>query len=361
MLIRSAKAAYRSGSSVQDMTLRDAGIRDCRRKIIIFIDKKNYDNERVGIVDPLKSRIGLAFQINLSITDGRQSLTNIAFGSKSNSSVIRMNVYSYDVLFENNYSDFESAFLTIRSAYGSEIFRNYESSDYPERTSDIIIYNRLYQDSPSMNLMYDSFFSSSAYLVPPLYYTAEHMYEDYNHEFFTLFEDSSIFSSSLKSMVDTHTEISFLDMSQYDSIAQSIQGFYQDITKDEPGLIGEKMTSNLFDSVAPSMITDAVFIYDSESGSNIKGGTVPFMNFRDKRSMAGELQSLKDFIIATCKTVEDEHGSIRAFYSPSLCGDRIRIIGKEDPSISMVKSMHIDRDYTSANSLSGLLSNFNDD
>ncbi len=360
MLLRSAKAAYR-GESIRDMTLKDAGIRDCRRKIFVFIDKKHYDNERMGIVDPLKSHIGLAFQINLSIADGRQSLTNISFGSKSNSSIIRMNVYSYDVLFENGYSDFESAFFTIRSAYGSEIFRNYENVDFPERTSDIIIYNRLYQDSQSMNLMYDSFFSSSPYLIPPIYYTAEHMYQDYNHEFFTLFEDSTIFSSSLRSLVDDRTDISFLDMSQYDSIAQSINGFYQDVTKDEPGLIGEKITSNLFDCVAPSMVSDAVFIYDTESGSNIKGGTVPFMNFRDKKSMANELQSLKDFIVATCKSVEDDHGSIRAFYSPSLCGDRIRIIGKDDQSISMVKGMHIDRDYTSTNALGDLLNNFNDD
>lgn len=359
MLIRSAKASYRK-SSVQETTLRDAGIRDCRRKIIIFIDKKMYDNERMGIVDPLKSHIGLAFQINLSVIDGRDSLTTIAFGNKSNSSVIRMNVYSYDVLFENSYSDFESAFLTIRTAYGSEIFRNYNEPEYAECKSDVIIYNRLYQGAESMNMMYDSFFGSSTYLIPPIYYTAEHMYEDYNHQFFTLFEENTIFSASLKSMIDNYTEVSFLDISQYDSIEQSIRGVYHDITNDEQGLMGEKITSNLFENIVPTMITDTVFIYDTENGSNIRGGSVPFMNFRDKRSMADELQSLKDFIIATCGDIEDEHGSIRVFYSPSLYGDRIRIIGKEDHSITMNKSMHIDRDYTSTNSLSDLLDNYND-
>ena len=350
MLIRSAKAAFQPSGSLE-ASLRGSGIKECRREFLLFIDRAQYEKEQIGAFSPLESKIGLAFQINLSIADGRGSFSFLGRGS--NSSYIRMNVYAYDVHFEGGFKNPDLAYFTLRSAFGSEIYRDY--NEHYEKSSDVSLFNKLY-GSASLDL-YNQFFSGAPIIVLPEYYTEDHMAFELN-DFYSVIDygESVLYTGS--QLIDPHTKIKYMDVSAWGSVEHTLRSIFDKVRENETV---ENSIGGLFTAVAPTMITGTTFQYDTELGSGMKGGSIPFQSYRDPKQVINDLSFVNNMIKIECEALEKTYGSIRVFYTPFLHGDTMRIHVKDQPNLILDKTIGVDRDFSTLHEMNRLVEAIHDD
>lgn len=335
MLILATKSNYQKPESIDETLLTTAGIKECRRNLILFVPKDEYERERKGMPgDPLKSKIGMAFLINLSISNGMGSFTELY--KRHNTSIIRMNVYSFDVLFDNGFKDIQNCTMSLRSAFGSEIMNAYDG--YNELSSDLGVYNRTFSDN---SLDRDG--RLIPHLIPPEFYNAEHMYLS-RGDFWDLSQDSpSSFVYSGSQLIDTKTEIHLMDVGTWSSVNRSLHSVYDKLESEQ---LAETAVGDIFMTAAPTMISGTAFTYDTQMGENITGGSVPFAKYRQPGCIVNNLTEIKSILKIMCEDLEKEHGSLRVFYVPFLHGDRIRIICKDKNDSILERPFGIDRDYS---------------
>jgi hypothetical protein len=158
-------------------------------------------------------------------------------------------------------------------------------------------------------------------------------------------------------LIDAYTDIRLLDIRSWDSMRRVLETVYrEDVMKanEELAMVSPNMidacqsiVTTSFDPVASSMITGSTFIYDTADGINIRGGSVPFQQFREKKGVVEDLTHLTEVIRMRCQQMEKEFGEIRVFYSPFTFGDKIKIISKQNHQIiSTPNPIGFDRDFT---------------
>lgn len=359
MLIRNKIGFDSDNFAVIDEALQGAAIKDCKKTFYMFIDINKYNQQKRGIYTDEQS-VGIAFQVNLSIADGRGAFSYL--GKGANTSYIRMNVYIHDVCFEEGYLNPKEALFTLRSAFGTEIFRDYNMIK-PEReeiASDVSIYNKLY-DNSYKNVLSD-LFSSVPNLVPPEYYTPEHMFS-VQHDFYSI-GDVGTYTIYGYNLFDQYTELRYFDIKLWPDMYASLYRIYNDI---EHGMymdsnideIQDEIKStihNMFEVTVPTMINDVVFVYDSNEGFNIIGGSVPFEQYRSKHKIIKDFKNLKNIVSEECKNIEEDIGHpIRVFYSPLIVGDKMKVIIKNGSENIKVK---VNKEDSASETLKNIVSMF---
>ena len=209
MLIRTASPLYHKNDNESE--LREAGIREAKRIIILFIKRYEYDNNL-----PLTN--GLAFQVNLSISDNRNIMRRAFTGNVSS---IRMNVYNYDVSFEiGGLKDINSAVFALRTAFGSELENDYNSSN--TRLHEVNMFDKALNTSEDFSNAASNLFVDTPVLVPPQYYSQEHMFSDMG-DFNDISWDpfSQIYTGM--ELFDHNTEIKVMDYSAWDTVKHSLE------------------------------------------------------------------------------------------------------------------------------------------
>jgi hypothetical protein len=331
-----------------DSILDESGIKECKRSIYVFVKKDEYLNG--------SAKVGRAILVNESLSDGRYTITKLKIPNSAN---IRITIYYFDVLF-NDIKDLRESVFTLTESFGSERVISYTDKkviDY--ETSQYSTLVHVADDSTRDWIQ----LRDATYIPPPKYYNETHMYHK-EHDFNSLFGYDTIMYFNMDELMDEFTTIKIFDIDFWDSMDSVIvESIDKQIMKNEYG-VGD-VSIQLYTQFIQASINDAMFIYDSELGTNIKGGTIPFYKNQIKPAMINDIKNAKSIFEFTCKEIQDKYGSIRVHMKPTIFGDSFNImckeyeidnqpfnIGHNDNNI-----VSIDRSYPTTNIISEILSN----
>ncbi len=338
--------------------LESAGIMKSKRIIYFIVEKKDFDAANRGEVNIHRPPCGVAFLVNLSISDSHKSFTNHI--KTPNSTLINMNIHTFDVLFANGMFNAKEGVFTFRNAYSSEIIDrfHYENGMRSEDVSDIAICSRGVHDFG--NPLIGSFLGDDIPIIAPApFYNPYHMWRT-TGDYYGLADESTVMSEVFRGheLVDPFTEIKYIDIQKWDPLFCEHFSIFKDPQSEFPMAMGKtflvdgeserQMIRRMFESssIVTSMFDDMTLVYDTQMGvTKLSNGTVPFLSYRNKENVINEIKFSIENLKATAHEIERERGSIRIMYTPLLIGDKMKIIYKDhDFKPDIIHS--IDRDFT---------------
>jgi hypothetical protein len=325
-------------------SLLSCGIKQCKRSLMIFVNRTEYDNNT--------AKVGRAIMINESLADANNNINKMRI---ANSAMIRVSVYYFDVMFQV-VKDVKSAIFTVTEAFSTErqvVYSEQKVLDYEvSQYSNILVSaNETVRDM--INTM-----SDTTLVTPPLYYNESHMYNK-TYDFLSLFNYDTIQVYTGRELIDNFTTINFYDIVVWDTMNPVIKENLDKDTAKNNMTVGD-FSNELFSTFAQSLINDAIYIYDSESINkvNILHPKFPFQQYQLKTQLIKDLEDSKVIFKNACKSMELKFGSVRVQYMPTMDGDKFSIhfrdYKEDNQPLSLIdnkKIMGIDRSYPTVTSI----------
>lgn len=327
--------------------MKQAGIKKCKRTIHLFVNKEQYHNGT--------AKFGRAVLINESLSDGNYTITKIKI---PNSSIIRITTYYFDVTF-NNVKDLRESIFTLTESFGTERVVSYDDKnviDYETSQYSLLI-NSIDGDLRDWLQVRDS-----AFIPPPNYYNEMHMYYKEN-DFNSLYNFDTTLYYNYNELIDEFTTINIYNIDFWDTMnSKTVELIDKEIMKGKYN-IGD-VSTQLYTQFIQASISDSIFIYDTDLGTNIKGGIFPFYEDQLKSVLITDIRNTKNLFELTCKEIQSKYGNIRVHMKSNIYGDSYNIICKDynknnqpfNLGFKTNNILNIDRSYPTVNTISELLS-----
>jgi hypothetical protein len=340
---------------LHSLELQSVGIEKAYRQLLIFIDKDLYEQ---GILIS-----GKAILINLAAQIGGKDKDFIhRFALNNNSTLIKLSVYYFDVIFDpvSGLDGLKDAEFTLSNAHSSELINDFNINQVLR--PDVSIYNKIMSTTLNEGNKTDLFatnFVSSVLIPSPKYYTEQHQKSKENDVYSIIWNDY-IMTFEGNDLVDRFTSIDIYDIKTWETMVPALKSKIDNLDVGVKGTSSTSIVSGMFAPTSESIFDSYVFVYDSQLGTDVKAipgiTKVPLSNYRIKEAMVNDLAWIKDQFNMEAKRIEKEHGSLRIYYTPRMCGDKLEIHFKD--YVSPVKgfdNVKIDKGYSSTDLLSQMI------
>lgn len=306
-----------SNKSKNTELLEKSGIIDARRIIHIFYDQNNPQTCKV-------------IQINISITRGTHVLFDKTFMNRHNGSLSFVAVYAYDCQLSTVCKTVKDMFmhgkLSLIAAKRCDRETDYDN-DFT-RSEAAQLYSKIFSN------YHVSDYVDSRVLVNPKYYTQEHEYHvtgDYNPN--GMMDDIYQPNLSGYDIVDSNTELYQQSPRMFKTVSEtlfndSIRTNYSN-KRSYIDSAADTITDMNFVLGCDNMVNGGIFVYDSQLGMNFKNASILCKNYMTKQNSTLEFETFLISLESIGNRLENEFGSIRLMYSPSLIGSKCRIIYKD--------------------------------
>lgn len=330
---------------VRDEMRSRVGLIEWARYLFFFIDKQTYDhykNNKSRLVVP----IGKVIQLNLSVQKGGNNplrSSNI-FGDSLNE--VNISFYKYTGVFHGGIENLDECELMIE-----EGFRSGNESDMNNKrsvTKDMDLYSTLINEAEqnSHGVQYNFFNDVDAdRVLDPRYYTEKHQMMVSNDIVYVVEENPYTYTAS--DLVDDHTTIRVYDIKAWDTMQDRLRDQINDMIDDNKSVI----STGLNIASAEVLLNGMTFIYDTQMGVNIKGGGIPLSKYTPIEKVVSDVKAVKNLFVSKCRDVEEEAGSIRVFYTPTIKGDKMTVtykdrLDEETGKFGFHQKMSVDRGFT---------------
>jgi hypothetical protein len=309
--------------------LESVGIKEANRKLLLFLDPIEFAENRLTT--------GRCVQINVASQCGIKN-NDLQYGDNTrNNSLIKINVYMYDVIFTSplGLNDMRNVVFKLKEAYGVESYNNFDIGIKLQK--DICLYNDILSTLENSDNNIYNYMNNVTEVPLPKYYTMLHQAK-VEHDIVTLpyYDYPQDFTGD--ELIDHYTEVAWFKLSTWDNLLNILYnkyGFKYNNLEVPTG--SSSLISELFPSSALAMIHGYNFIYDSDVPekyairSDNKKGIVwtPMYKYRIKDSIVADLTMLTDQFKHMGKLLENKYGSIRMYYTPLFHGDKLDIHFKD--------------------------------
>lgn len=302
---------------IKDAIIEKSGIMDRRRIIHIFYDQTSPETCKV-------------IQINVSVTKGSGVLFDQFFMNRYNGTLSFVSVYVYDCQLNSVGRDIKDQFrygkLTLLTAKRLDRETDFDNDvttgEHPQ------LFSSFYKNYNLSNYV------DSRVLVHPYYYTQEHEYHttgDFNPA--GLYDDLyNSFTIIGNDIIDDVTVIYQQPPNNFKTIKDTL------LISDPRILFGEsKIETAASDTIGEinymlgcdTMVNGGVIIYDTQMGIRFDNSSILNKPYMASRQADEELSTFVEAVKMQATNIEQNHGSIRLMYIPSLIGSKCRIIFKD--------------------------------
>lgn len=310
--------------TINNDLFNDFNIKKNTRKILLFIDRDEYNTKSV--------KFGKAIQINTAVQTEIVDDAYFTIGLRTkNNATIKNNVYFYSVIFDSvlGMSDIKKATFILNDAYSTENIEDYDTK--VTSRPFVGIYDKEFSsDSSRVEQVSEMFYNNSS--VPlPKYYTSRQQDLQENDQYSINWLDFTIQYEGYE-LIDNVTSITVYDIKMWDTMNYNINSPHIDSFSNKER--STDMIGDLFiDSVQP-MINGFVFIYDTDDGYCVKKNPMvtdklPMYEFRQKEQIVDDLQQIITNLDNQAKMIYNTHGPVRIHYAPFMHGDKIEVIFKD--------------------------------
>lgn len=340
----------------RDIILEQSGIVMAKRDLFLFVDINDY---HTNTSKPITTKAILA---NTSLRNSNK-LDN--FYKRYDGMLLTKNIYTFNTWLPEGIDNLLIGRFTLRNAYAASFF-SYSDREFilpPLKYNHIAknIDSRYDVGDERNQLISDVIMevkkNSFETIVPPIYYTSEHMRHT-SPDLFSLWnsETDNYFGNQLIDM--HHTKITYLDTSIYPNMIKSFQ------RELGPDIIGSNNPyhipiNTLNDTTITTLTSGMTFIYDSKyKGIDIKGDIyIPYWKYINKEFMLNAINRYAIDFERICNEIKRKYGNITLMYCPMDFGSKLKIDFK-DHKVSPIKlpnSLNIDSDTLLDLSFAGLL------
>lgn len=324
--------------------IKEANIIQALRELHLFVNKDMEDE--LG-----RAGRGKAILLVQSLSDSSRAILDNSASRNSNSLILELNLYTFDVEFAGLSMNFRNDFFYLKNA-----FSNSETIDYNLGRNlfngesfylDLFDYNRY---SEVKQLFIDSEMNNN--IIPsPKYYTNTHAHIKGEYEGPLNENDELIFLG--RELIDKRTSIYRRKLNEWEFVAFNC-GFNEHELVLENIYHGNSFNFNnksevnpldisdwLFGPTAHSMIEGLIYAYDTSgkfktnenpnSNSSVfrlpnRVLTAPFAHYQFKEKLNEDVKNVLDNLTQIGNMLEETHGNVDIYYAPNNCGDRLKII-----------------------------------
>lgn len=365
MLIR---MFYESDNSETNEILRKSNIKECRRLLYLFVDREMFEKNLMLENMPL---YGKAIQINIAIMDGRDTFGEGYIRNmipyKYGIVTIKISVYFYSVLFDKGYRNYKDAYFTFDNAYVSNILKQ-DREVFPDDLSiidSVLINQSNFAKNISLNdpekiivpqslrrTVLDEMLSVQSNLITyPQFYSPTHQLIA-TDDFTSIGESDIIPRFFGHELIDEYTTVKYMDLRSWPKMDKELRDFvenlesysdYKSMSIDNGAkeiLVANNSELLLNSFSVPTEITldGGTVIYDTEMGINIKDPKIPFKKYYNEKNLKDMFSLMILKLKSVFEGVEEEFGSIRVYYTPSLIGDTMKVIYKDFEKDNVVET-----------------------
>ena len=341
----------RSFNNVEQAIL-DSNIIDCYRQIYIFVDKNELDT--YGDVKTAK-----AILLNHSMTK-TNTLDRCDFRN-SNNTILLLNMYGFDVIFENGIRDMNAAQFLLTNAHSSSTTNVWDLEPRAMRLGNSTYTQNAMNDDNIANFFEDVEYNNC--LIPePLYYSINHM-DRITKDYHALNAYRSIYCYRGSDLVDKRTRIRVYDkakwITMYKEKLSELNEYRDEVYQNNMDIT--ELSDGLFTLSANSMISGLMYGYDSNDGfvkiayDELLPVHVPFHQMQIKNKVESEIKMISNSLYDICKNIENVFGNIQVFISPGKCGDRTKMNFRDylpNNQPVLIGSVNVDKDTSLSNNIS---------
>lgn len=307
-----------------DLLLSEINIIHAERDFYVLVPK---DFKMEDYKDrPVKTTV---VQINKSLTNSPE---NYEYMMSNNSKIVQKNIYIYSVTFHKGLNNINEAEFSLTNASSTFTYTDHDRK--LSNSSPSSYYTDKLVNDPECSDIFSDYSSSSVPLTDPRYYNSKHavvsMEKDNNMimDVFNIMWSTQRFHYFGKELMDEKTSIKFRNINKFDKISNSFDFDDNEVVDHMLDFI-----TRLCLTINETMISDAIFIYDTDLGYNVKGGNIPYQNILYRDYVIGRLTLIQRSIANIAKDIEDNYGPIRLMYNPSDIGDFVSIIVKKNRNL----------------------------
>lgn len=235
-------------------------------------------------------------------------------------------VYRIEGVVPENFNISENTLL-LENACTSSIYTNHEKKISGGYQSSF--YDKDVMSNEEFANMMMEMSSEVLPMVPPKYYTTEHMMSEYGEGNLEMIPYNLIWERSKKAYMgkelldDLSVVHAYKDgkiRTNFDFDEDPLLSVYGDVIFD--------FISRICLASSESMITEVDFIYDTRMGNNVIYDKIdiPFMNNVYKGYIKSRLAGIIDIMSRIAKDIEKIHGAIRIMYRPTDITDSVEIM-----------------------------------
>jgi hypothetical protein len=275
--------------------------------------------------------------MNLAIADSKNEIDSLPWMRCTNGTTMFACMYTYDVLFDTDITNFVSARFTLLNAMAATSTNDYNLGK--TMMNGATLYSKDLRDKPDVkDLLSKATMAAAPVIPPPQFYTPTHqnLSED---EIYCITSLETAIEFEGQELLDDTTRISVMNVMDIDTMEAKIRDkLYQIRAARNNPLSGVKTydSTELSDMMIfqelESMQNGYTYIYDTNMGVNILKtgkGFIPFKKWQFEDKMVNELETTLNLIKSHCRQVEKEHGSVRMVYTPLYFGDKLDVMFKD--------------------------------
>jgi hypothetical protein len=287
--------------------LSSSDIKECRRNIALFVPRNEWESNHLSH--------GRAILTNISVSSGEKSFTVIKV---PNSAVLKINVYYFNISFESG--DLRSSIFNLTESYGTEHQVCYNENNTMDK--DMGVFSSLL-NNVDQSYKYFLNIKDTACLIPPTYYTENHMYSC-EGDFYSVIDSDIMHVFPLSELMDDKTRLMVYDIGKWDTMNEAVrETIDKDIMRDNYTVA--TVSDSIFNIMSQTAINDAIFIYETGKEPNIKGGWIPNKQYLLPNDVFQNISLAKKSFVFACKEIEKKFGNVRVQMVPSMHGDRFNI------------------------------------
>lgn len=320
-----------------EFELEQSSILEAHRYIYLFFAPEDILNHQNNTTIPHNQIYGKAIQINLAIAGSDEEIGVVPWMRCENGTTMYACMYTYDVIFDTDISNFVSAKFTLLN--GMAVSSTNDYSLHKTMSNGSALYSKDLRDKPDMkNLLSVRTLEYAPSVPPPQYYTPTHQNLSENEVYcITSLETAIQFEG--QELLDDYTRISVMNVLDIDTMENKMRDkLYQIRAARNNPLSGvttydsTALSDQLLFQEFESMQNGYTYIYDTNMGVNIiKTGKafIPFGKWQFQEKMVNDIETTLDRIKYHCKQIEREHGPVRLMFTPLYFGDKLDVVFKD--------------------------------
>lgn len=317
--------------------LEQSEILEAHRYIYLFFSPEDIENHQNNRTIPHNMIYGKAIQINLAIAGANEEIGVVPWMKCSNGTTMYACIYTYDVLFDTDISNFVNAKFTLLNAMAVSSTNDYSLNK--TLSNGATLYSKDLRDKPDMkNLLQSKSLEYSPSVPPPQFYTPTHQNISEDEVYCITSLDTAIQFEG-QELLDDYTRISVMNVMDIDTMENKMRDrLYQIRAARNNPLSGVKtydstaLSDQLLFQEFESMQNGYTYIYDTNMGVNIiKTGKafIPFGKWQFQDKLVNDLETTLNHIKVHCKNIEREHGPVRLTFTPLYFGDKLDVVFKD--------------------------------
>lgn len=335
-------------SDVNHQSIEEAGIKECYRRMYLFIDKEEYDQFK-------NVQTGKLLLINYSMAYQHHSM----YINNGNLLRFNNNIYTFNVEFITGFKDYLNAICSLETAFSSDAYNDLDNKRYVAENQLLFENLRSINNSFVKENLIDFEISSSTVIPDPKYYTPNHQFIAENEPPDALNTVQTQLVYRFEELKDDKTIIRVLPFNQWETFVkrkiQELRNIDYEVFENEKRVLteqGDNLIENLFYFTSETMMEGIIFAYDSNVGdamihkSNMVTPRMSFYKHRFQEQVINSINQTKDLIKLHMNNLEKEYGNVLFFYSPFSHGDQFSIKFRDytpDNQPSLTNSDNVDK------------------